>query len=236
MAAKRTAPTIPAEGPTKRPARGRPPRISTEALLDVARDVFLELGIRATTMEVARRAGVSEGVIFHRFKSKDALFREAMRFDLDDVPKRVAGLVDGLETTEIREALIRVASALLEIGRVAIPLMMMSWSNPDRGDACQAETKRADYLEMVKRLAGFFQARMDEGKLRRVDSEIFTRTFLGAIHHYCMSQLVAASEAQAITLPDDMFVRGLVDLLLVGAAPDDEQATSHSSFRRLVRG
>lgn len=235
MAAKRTSSTTPAEGAVKRPARGRPPRISTEELLDVARDVFLEHGIRATTLEVARRAGVSEGVIFHRFKSKDALFREAMHFDSDELPKRIVGTVDGLENLEIHEALLRLAAALLEIGRIAIPLMMMSWSNPDRGHSCDADTKRADYQDMVKKLAGFFQARMDEGKLRRVDSEVLTRTFLGAIHHYCMAQLVAGAP-YVVIMPEGMFVRGLVDLLLTGASVEGEQANSTSSFRRLVRG
>src|SRR6188768_584747 len=63
--------------------RGRPPVISNERLLEVAREVFLEFGIRATTLEVATRAGVAEGTIFHRFKSKDELFRAAMNFDPD---------------------------------------------------------------------------------------------------------------------------------------------------------
>lgn len=234
MATKRTAQKQPAEAPAARPARGRPPRISSEKLLDVAREVFLERGIRATTLEVAERAGVSEGIIFHRFKSKDALFREAMHFDLDDVPKMMARAADGLESLEIREALFRIASALLEIGRVAVPLMMMSWSNPERKDACAAENKRADYQEMVKRLASFFEAKMNEGKLRRIDTEVFTRVFLGALHHYCMAQLVSGA-AQPITLPEGMFVRGLIDLLLTGAAPEAEQA-GPSSFRRLVRG
>ena len=58
--------------------------ISKERLLEVAREVFLELGIRATTLEVAMRAGVAEGTIFHRFKSKDELFWAAMRFDPEE--------------------------------------------------------------------------------------------------------------------------------------------------------
>src|SRR4051794_1584575 len=66
--------------PEVRP-RGRPPAISSERLLEVAREVFLEHGIRATTLDVATRAGVAEGTIFHRFKSKEELFHAAMRFD-----------------------------------------------------------------------------------------------------------------------------------------------------------
>ena len=71
MSTKHPKPKPPTELPASRPSRGRPPTITSERLLDVARDVFLECGIRATTQDVAERAGVSEGVLFHRFKSKD---------------------------------------------------------------------------------------------------------------------------------------------------------------------
>lgn len=234
MAAKRAPQKNVAETTATRPARGRPPRISSEKLLDVARDVFLERGIRATTLEVAERAGVSEGVIFHRFKSKEALFREAMHFDLDDLPKLMASAIDRIEALEIREALIQLATALLEIGRIGIPLVMMSWSNPDHREVCASGEKRADYEKIVNRLAAYFETKMNEGKLRRVDAEVFARTFMGAIHHYCMAQLVSAA-FHTIPLPEGMFIRGLVDLLLQGAAPENEK-DSPSSFRRLVRG
>ena len=69
--------------------RGRPPSIDSERLLTVAREVFLERGIRATTLEVAERAGVSEGVLFHRFKSKEGLFGAAMEFDQEAAPTRL---------------------------------------------------------------------------------------------------------------------------------------------------
>ena len=47
-------------------------------ILSAARAVFLERGAMGTTSEVAARAGVSEGTIFNRFKSKEMLFRAAM--------------------------------------------------------------------------------------------------------------------------------------------------------------
>src|SRR6188768_505357 len=80
-----------ARSQTVRP-RGRPPVISSERLLEVAREVFLELGIRATTAEVASRAGIAEGTIFHRFKSKEELFHAAMNVD----PNAVVSLVEEL--------------------------------------------------------------------------------------------------------------------------------------------
>ena len=79
--------------PAPRP-RGRPPVISQERLLEIAREVFLELGFRATTAEVASRAGVAEGTIFLRFKSKAELFRAAMQFD----PDQALAIVEELPT------------------------------------------------------------------------------------------------------------------------------------------
>src|SRR4051812_49628526 len=106
------------------PRRGRPPVISDEKILDTARDVFLEHGIRATTAEVAVRARISEGTIFHRFKSKDALFRAAMRFDPEQGPQLIEGLLPRVGADELRGSLIVLGLRLLELGRVILPVMM----------------------------------------------------------------------------------------------------------------
>ncbi|HTR77870.1 MAG TPA: helix-turn-helix domain-containing protein, partial [Gemmatimonadaceae bacterium] len=52
--------------------------ITDRQLLEAARAEFLENGIRATTTAIARRAGVSQGILFHRFGTKEALFAAAM--------------------------------------------------------------------------------------------------------------------------------------------------------------
>src|SRR6188768_4305807 len=80
--------------------RGRPPSIDSEQLLSVAREVFLERGIRATTLEVAVRAGVSEGALFHRFKNKEGLFRAAMELPAEQVPELLLEAVQRLHDLE----------------------------------------------------------------------------------------------------------------------------------------
>lgn len=233
-AARRTPSNAPPSAAVRKAGRGRPPVISSERLLEVAREVFLERGMRATTAEVAERAGVSEGTVFHRFKSKVVLFREAMHFDPDQVPKLMGNALEGIEELEIREALIKLATGILDVGRVALPLMMMTWSNPE-DCGFQDETKRAGYREVTKRFCAYFERKMNEGKLRRVDAEIFTRAFMGSLHHYCMTELTHQNTSE-FALPEGMFVRGLVDLLLTGAAPQSEIPTPAGSARRLVRG
>ncbi len=204
--------------------RGRPPSIDTEQLLKVARKVFLERGIRATTLEVAERAGVSEGALFHRFKTKEALFRAAMELPAEEVPQLLMSAVDRLDKLELREALLQLASALLEIGRIAMPLMMMSWSNPNQCSETPQDETHVNYRLFVKRIAMFFEAQMHAGKLRRMDAEVIARVFLGSIHHYCMIRIIAGDQQQATFVPEGMFARGLVDLLLNGALAAPESA------------
>ena len=196
-----------------------------------------------TINEVAEHAGVSEGTVFHRFKSKDALFREAMNFDESQVPQLLRATMDGLEAMEIREALITMGTKMVELGRVVIPLMMMTWSNPaNRPQSCGErfdlplpdERKRAGMRDMFKLLASFFEMRMQEGKLRRVDAEIFARVFVGSLHQYSMAELTGVNTGE-LALPEGIFVRGLVDLLLNGAAAVPDVPPATASTRRLVR-
>ena len=62
----------------------RPATIKDEEILRAAARCFSARGISATTAEVAERARISEGTIFHRFKSKAELFRGRHGHQADD--------------------------------------------------------------------------------------------------------------------------------------------------------
>lgn len=217
MVLRPPSPSKLSESKEKRPSRGRPRSIDSERLLAVAREVFLERGIRATTLEVAERAGVSEGSLFHRFKSKEALFSAAMDFDQESAPDRLLAALHEVEELDPPEALLRLSTAVLEVGKVALPIMMMSWSNPHLCGGTPFDKKKARFRDFLKALGAYFERQMDGGKLRRMDAEVLARTFLGAVHHYCMTRML--DETERAMIPEGMFVRGLVDLILNGAAP-----------------
>jgi AcrR family transcriptional regulator len=56
----------------------RPRKYDDPAILEAAAAVFLENGAGASTLRIAERAGASEGILFKRFKTKEALFEAAM--------------------------------------------------------------------------------------------------------------------------------------------------------------
>ncbi len=184
--------------------------------MQVAREVFLELGIRATTSEVAARAGIAEGTIFHRFKSKEELFRAAMNFDPDAALDIVEGLAASAGRGELRQNLVEVAERFLELGRVAMPVMMMSWSNPE-SQLCAERTseRQSRYQRMVGALCGFFDAEMKAGRMRRAEPEVMSRMLIGSLHHFCMTELIMGRNSSRLTAHE--FAEHVVDVLLASS-------------------
>jgi AcrR family transcriptional regulator len=215
-----------AKAPARRRPRGRPPVISTERLLEVAREVFLELGIRATTSEVAARAGIAEGTIFHRFKSKEELFRAAMNFDPDTALALVEALLADGGKGELRRTLVEFAERFLAFGRVAMPVMMMSWSNPENQMCAERTSERSTrYQRVLGALSGFFAAEMARGRLRRTEPEVMSRMLIGSLHHFCMTELFMGEPQSKLT--HQSFAEQVVDVLLASApAPAPAPATA----------
>jgi len=208
---------LPANPPPRPRSRGRPPVISTERLLAVAREVFLELGIRATTAEVATRAGIAEGTIFHRFKSKEELFRAAMNVDPDAGLALAEALAARAGTGDLRETLVVFAERLMALGRVALPVWMMAWSNPDSQLSGERNLERATrYDRMLDALAAFFEAEMRAGRLRAVDARVMSQLLIGSLHHFCMIELFVGSSADFTA---QEFAAKTVDVLLARPNP-----------------
>ncbi len=192
--------------------------ITDERILEAARQVFLEKGIVATTAEVARRARIAEGSIFNHFKSKQELFRAAMQLELDE-PAFLKTLGERVGRGDVRENLIALGLRIIDFLRTVLPLMMMSWSNqnPCGLPDALAEPNSAP-LRALKRLAGFFEAEIRAGRLRRHDAEILARVFLGAMQNYVFFELLLKAHDE-LPLPAETYVRGLVQLLWRGARP-----------------
>ena len=87
--------------PTTARRRRRDPDASRAAILEAAQEVFTERGYaRATIREIARRAGVTHGLVMRHFGTKERLLiaalpgprglSDAVSGDLESLPERVA--------------------------------------------------------------------------------------------------------------------------------------------------
>jgi AcrR family transcriptional regulator len=196
----------------------RPTVIRDETIIDAARAVFLARGIRATTAEVAERAGVSEGSIFKRFKSKVELFQAAMGAQLEE-PEFLDKLAERVGHGDFRDNLFEIGTQAVAFFRTITPLMMMAWSNPGAdGLPCMMGQPNPPPLRILKKLTSFFEAEMRAGRLRRHDPEIIARMFLGSINNFVAFEILLKSHEE-LPMAAETFVRGLCQTLWLGIAP-----------------
>jgi len=205
----------------------RPVSIKDETIIAAAREVFLERGIRATTAEVALRAGVSEGSVFKRFKSKVELFRAAMSDRLTE-PEWLRELAGKVGQGDVRENLIATGLKIVVFFRELMPLMMMSWSNPGpNGLPDVIGGPNPPPVRALKMVIGYFEAEMRGGRIRVQDPEIVARAFMGSINTFVFFDLLHAVNGE-LPLAAETFVRGLVSLLWSGIEPGPARAGSRS--------
>jgi|SRR5215468_4092656 len=191
----------------------RPPVITESQILDAARSVFLERGITATTAEVARRAGIAEGSIFKRYKTKVELFRAAMQPQMDD-PEWLKHLMK-TAGTDLRQSLVTAGLEAIAFFRQILPLHMMSWSNAALCVAAGTSPVNSPALRVLKRVTAFFEAEMRAGRVRRHDPEIVARVYLGSLSNYVFYETVFKAHDE-LPLAPETFLRGLVNILFTG--------------------
>jgi AcrR family transcriptional regulator len=197
-------------------ARGRPITLSDDALLDVARAVFVERGIDATTSTIAKRARISESVIFYRYKTKEALFAAVFEREMV-IPAAFAKLAWRAGTGAIADNLFDAGMGLVELSGRVLPLMMIALGSPTKLKAVFKHARAPHPLrtQMVNLLVRYFDQEQRAGRLRKTSSETLARAFLGGITQFVMSAQI--EEVMAPELDAPTYVRGMIDLLLHGA-------------------
>jgi len=188
----------------------RPQVIDDDALIDAAREVFLARGPAATTAEVARVAGISEGSIFRRYKTKEALFRAAMKTQAPDWLETLDD--DRARGDDLVAHLARVGEAAIEFFRVVLPISMMAWATPGPdGLPAIFSGSRPAPLIVLDRVRRFFAARIRAGELRG-DPAIVARIFVGSLENYVFFEIVGKGKGEKSPSAAD-FARGVATLI-----------------------
>jgi AcrR family transcriptional regulator len=205
------------------PSPGRPQKITSEELIDAAAAVFLELGVGTTTAAIAKKARVSESVLFHRFKNKEAVLlavlEQRMRSGdlLDEVHERAGKGV-------LAESLFDLAMEIIEESKRRMPFVVLATTMaaaPNwKLDQLRAMMRRPhpQQAKALAQLKAYFDAEAKLGRLRAVDTEAMAHVYLGAIVNHVLQKTWFA-DSEFPSPPTARFLRGMIDLLLQGAQP-----------------
>ena len=196
----------------------RPVSIDDDVILRAAREVFLAHGVRGTTAEVAQRAGVSEGSVFKRWKTKEELFHAAMNQRQAGEATFLHDIMGRVGKGDLREQLIEIGVLLGHFFEKIVALHMHNFAHGSSSDpAGRWGPGEPAPISGRKVLASYFEAERHAGRLRNVDTDVMARTFIDSLYSFVALELMLRGH-EPTPMPLWTYVRGLVDILLSGAA------------------
>lgn len=196
---------------------GRPQRIDDRDILAAARQVFLERGPAATTREVARAAGVSQAVLFQRFRSRDDLLLAALMPPPPDLGA-LLGPEDDVGRLGPRDYLVEVGVRALDFFIAATPAFFHLVVHPSfRREVFARVHEHVPILTLISGLAERLQRLQREGLLADVDPRIASEALMGFVHNLGMFGTMAGHTFTAEFSRDR--VERFVDVIWQGLAP-----------------
>ena len=154
--------------------------------MSAAAAVFLEDGAGASTARIAGRAGVSEGILFKRFKTKEALFEAAMTSETGSDQWRkilLASVGKGEPGSNLRAAIL----ALLEKLEKLIPKLMVLEGQGARRSP--PDGPKAPPMEDAATIATYLRREARRGRVRIDRFDLHAVEIVGAVVHYTMMTL-----------------------------------------------
>lgn len=179
-----------------------------EAILDVAAEVFLEVGYSAASMSmIAARLGGSKGTLYNYFRGKEELF-EAY------VERHCAWQQEAMD--ELLSQGTDVRATLEEVGRTYLRVVLSGFglrnfilvvSEAGRAPAIGRAFYEAGPMRGAARLADFIGRAVEEGRLRPCDPLAAAYQFIGL----CQNRWLKARLCNAAPEPTEQEIAAEVD-------------------------
>lgn len=201
-----------------------------ERILAAAIEVIKERGVvAATTKEIARAAGVSEGSLYNHFDNKTVLFGSAIAEVAGTIRTAMIELMGSIGKNTVAENLTTLAASAIRFYGELLPMtgpvlgdpQLLAWLRGGGAVAEGAPTPGANGPVMgVAALAGYLEAEKAGGRLAEdVRPEILAAALLGGcLQHAFLTRVSgSAAVAEVARLPDaGEYAEALVGTLLAG--------------------
>ena len=184
-------------------------------ILEAALEVFARQGFSgARTKEIARRARVSETLIFRHFDNKENLYHQALAHLFGHHPL-TDDLAPAMAAEDDQEVFFQLARHIMEHSRQDPRIVRLSLYSAleDMG-----RTHRDSVPMQV--LAAYLERRMQAGALADGDPEMIARFFIYGIFMY-VSDVQLQFTGPPPMLSDQEAARRLVDIFMKGLLPRD---------------
>ena len=186
-----------------------------EQIMDAAMQIFAQKGfVRATNKDIARAAGITPGLIYHYFKSKEDLLRAAIE-ERSPLPVIRAMPAQMLEqpAAEVLRFIIQQGLSIVEHERF-VTLIRVFLPEAIQTPAIAA-FGLAGLDEMKKFVENFLRAKMANGELRQTDAGLTAQVLLSNVMGLVLRRQVLRDPA-VLQYSQDQLVDSLVTTTLQG--------------------
>ena len=195
---------------------GRRKRVADDALLAVAREAFVEKGLAVSTRDIARRAGISEAVIYQRHPTKAHLFFAAMVPPALNVEDLLSAPAHDLNVPEQLEA---IALGMMEYFREVVPILLPLMTHPEFDPKTFAQRHpEAPFRRMHLGLVKYLEAWRERGGIVAEHVGPAALTLIAALHSLAVFERLGAHGGTF----DDAVIRAMVRALWTGLTPRGE--------------
>jgi AcrR family transcriptional regulator len=185
--------------------------VSDDEIITVARILFLKNGIKASTKDIAKAAGISEAIIYQRFGTKEDFFFAAMK-----LPKTQLDIIFRIQAGEgkVAENLVDISLQILDYFREAMPVFLTLISHPSFNMPTFLKQHNIPAMQLREKLIDYL---VEESKLNRVSQSnlaITANVLLSHLHNIALYEAIGAPKTKV-----DSNVADTISLLWDGLAP-----------------
>jgi AcrR family transcriptional regulator len=196
---------------------GRPKTIETEALLRIAREIFLANGAFGSTKEIAARAGVSEAALFKRFPTKAGLFAAALAPPAPDID---AILAPARREKDPRRAVHVLTHSILAHYRTAMPRMLHLITHPAVGiGALHGRLGHDAPVQLDVAIADFLREQHSKNHIHAPNIHATASLMVAALHSVVLFELMGVHGG---AVPDTQ-VAAMIDVMWSGIKPQPKR-------------
>lgn len=189
-----------------------------EQIIDAAMHVFAQKGFaRATNKDIAREAGITAGLIYHYFESKEALLkaiiegRSPLRL-IKALPPQALALPPEVF---LRYIIMQVLSILeeenfIQLIRVFLPEVVY---DPNLGSTLSNALQ-----QVLGLLETYFQSKMDAGELRKTDPSLMPQLLIGSVMAFVLRRNVLR-DPLVLHYSHEQIADAVVETMLKGLLP-----------------
>src|SRR6266849_5736833 len=182
-----------------------------DQIIDAAMRIFAQKGfIKATNKDIAREAGITPGLIYYYFESKEALLKAII-----ETRSPVQMITSLPPQVFLRMVVLRVLSIVEGENFIRLIRMLLPEIIHDPGMTSIATPFMQRAFEF---LGGYFEAQMEKGALRRTDGSLIAQIMIGSVIGFVLRRQVIGDQV-ALQYSHEQLADAICETVLQGVLP-----------------